>query len=53
MASERQAINGVDANASEAELAELREHVEATSPLVDNITSEVPPETELVVERSR
>ncbi|MEF8825885.1 MAG: OsmC family protein [Halapricum sp.] len=43
----------VDADASEEELAELREHVEATSPLVDNITNEVPLETELVVEGSR
>ena len=40
----------IDADASEEELAELREHVEATSPLVDNITNEVPLETDLVVE---
>lgn len=40
----------IDADASEDELAELRERVEATSPLVDNITNEVPLETELVVE---
>ena len=43
----------IDADASEEELAELREHVEATSPLVDNITNEVPLETDLVVEGSR
>ncbi|MFB6160477.1 MAG: OsmC family protein [Haloferacaceae archaeon] len=40
----------VDADATEAELAELRERVEATSPLVDAITNEVPLETHLVVE---
>lgn len=40
----------IDADASEEELAELRERVEATSPLLDNITNEVPLETELVVE---
>ncbi|GAB7008323.1 OsmC family protein [Halorubrum trueperi] len=40
----------VDADASEAELAELREHVEKTSPLVDAITNEVPLETRLVSE---
>jgi uncharacterized OsmC-like protein len=40
----------VDADASEAELAELREHVEATSPLMDVITNEVPVETHLVAE---
>lgn len=40
----------IDAAASEAELAELRERVEATSPLVDNIANEVPLETDLVVE---
>jgi uncharacterized OsmC-like protein len=40
----------VEADASEDELEELREHVEATSPLIDNITNEVSVETELVVE---
>lgn len=40
----------MDADATEDELAELREHVEATSPLVDAITNEVPLETRLVVE---
>ncbi|WP_049906299.1 OsmC family protein [Halorubrum aidingense] len=40
----------VDADASEAELAELREHVEATSPLMDVIANEVPVETRLVAE---
>jgi len=40
----------VEADASEEELTELRERVEATSPLVDNITNEVPVETELVAE---
>lgn len=40
----------IDADASEEELAELRERVEATSPLLDNITNQVPLETELVVE---
>ncbi|USZ70940.1 OsmC family protein [Natronosalvus halobius] len=38
----------VDADASAAELAELRERVEATSPLIDSITNEVPVETDLV-----
>jgi hypothetical protein len=42
----------VDADAPEEELAELRERVEATSPLVDSITNEVPLETDLVVEGS-
>ena len=40
----------VDSDASEAELDELRERVEATSPLVDAITNEVPLETHLVAE---
>jgi len=39
----------IEADASEAELAELRERVESTSPLVDNISNEVSLETELVV----
>lgn len=40
----------VDADASEDELMELHEHVEATSPLVDVITNDVPLETRLVAE---
>ncbi|QIO24737.1 OsmC family protein [Haloarcula sp. JP-L23] len=40
----------VNADATEKELAELRERVEATSPLVDAITNEVPLETHMVVE---
>jgi uncharacterized OsmC-like protein len=43
----------VDADAPEGELAELRERVEATSPLVDSIANEVPLETDLVVEGQR
>jgi uncharacterized OsmC-like protein len=43
----------VDADAPEEKLAELRERVEATSPLVDSIANEVPLETDLVVEGSR
>lgn len=43
----------IEADASEEELAELRERVETTSPLMDNIANEVPLETELVVESSR
>ncbi|WP_418282751.1 OsmC family protein [Halorubrum sp. DTA98] len=39
----------VDADASEAELTELRERVEKTSPLMDVITNEVPLETRLVI----
>lgn len=39
----------IDADASEGQLDELRERVEATSPLVDSISNEVPLETELVV----
>ena len=39
----------VDADATEAELAELRDRVEATSPLLDTITNAVPVQTELVV----
>jgi uncharacterized OsmC-like protein len=42
----------VDTDAPEEELAELRERVEATSPLVDSIANEVPIETDLVVEGS-
>jgi uncharacterized OsmC-like protein len=42
----------IDADASEEELEELRERVEATSPLLDNLTHEVPLETELVVGQS-
>lgn len=38
----------VDADASEEELAELRQRVEATSPLMDNVTNAVRLETELV-----
>ncbi|MFW6385488.1 MAG: OsmC family protein [Halodesulfurarchaeum sp.] len=38
----------IDADASEEELAELRERVEATSPLMDNITNAVPLETDVV-----
>lgn len=34
----------------EDELEALREHVEATSPVVDSLTNEVPVETSLVVE---
>ena len=40
----------VDADASEAELAELQERVEATSPLMDIIMNAVELETEFVVE---
>ncbi|SOB75424.1 Uncharacterized OsmC-related protein [Marinobacter sp. LV10R510-11A] len=40
----------VDTDASEKELAELRRRVEATSPLVDNITNAVNLEIELVVD---
>jgi uncharacterized OsmC-like protein len=39
----------VDADASEDELAELRERVESTSPLMDNIANTVQLETDLVV----
>ncbi|WP_224271019.1 OsmC family protein [Haloprofundus salinisoli] len=38
----------IDADASDEELAELRERVEATSPLMDNITNAVPLETDVV-----
>ena len=38
----------VDADATEDELQELQNHVEATSPLVDMITNEVPLETRLI-----
>ncbi len=40
----------VDADAPAEELETLRERVEATSPLVDSVTNEVPLQTELVVE---
>lgn len=40
----------LDADASEAELAELRERVEATSPLMDIIANAVRLDTDLVVE---
>lgn len=40
----------LDAEASEAELAELRDRVESTSPLMDIIMNAVPLETDLVVE---
>lgn len=40
----------VESDASEDELAALRERVESTSPLVDAITNEVPLETRLVAE---
>lgn len=40
----------VESDAAEDDLKELREHVEATSPLVDAITNEVPLETRLIVE---
>ena len=40
----------LDADASEEELAELRERVESTSPLMDSIMNEVPLETRLVIE---
>ena len=42
----------IQTDASEAELDELRQRVEATSPLIDIITNEVPLETELVAEGS-
>nr|WP_276250036.1 OsmC family protein [Halomicroarcula sp. SHR3] len=38
----------VDADASEAELATLRERVESTSPLMDNISNAVELETDIV-----
>lgn len=41
----------VDADASAAELEELRARVEATSPILDTITNAVPLETEVVVDR--
>lgn len=40
----------VDADATEEELAALRDRVEATSPLIDVISNEIPLETHLVVE---
>ena len=39
----------IDADASEGELAELRERVESTSPLMDTLTNEVTLETDVVV----
>jgi uncharacterized OsmC-like protein len=39
----------INADASEDELAELRERVESTSPLMDNIANQVSLETDLVV----
>lgn len=40
----------MESDASEDDLEELRKHVEATSPLMDVITNEVPVETQLVVQ---
>ena len=40
----------IDADASEEELAELRERVESTSPLMDVITNAISLDTELVVD---
>jgi uncharacterized OsmC-like protein len=40
----------VDADAPVDEIEKLRDHVETTSPLADNITNEVPVETDLVVD---
>ena len=40
----------IDADASDEEIEELRERVEATSPLVDNISNEVRVETDLIAE---
>ena len=42
----------VDADASAAELAELRDRVESTSPLMDTITNAVPLETDVVSVRT-
>jgi len=42
----------IESDAEADELAALRERVEATSPLIDSITNEVPIETELVVGHS-
>lgn len=39
----------IDADAADEELADLRERVEATSPLMDVITNTVPVETDLVI----
>lgn len=39
-------VTRVEADASEAELAELRDRVEATSPLLDNVTNAVSLETD-------
>ena len=41
----------VDADASEEELARLRDRVETTSPLMDNVTNAVPLETRVVSAR--
>lgn len=41
----------VDADASEEELAELRDRVEATSPLLDTVMNAVQVETDVVIER--
>jgi hypothetical protein len=38
----------VDADASKEELAELRDRVEATSPLLDNVTNAVSLETDVI-----
>ena len=40
----------IDADATDEELAELRERVESTSPLMDNVANEVTLQTELVVD---
>lgn len=40
----------IDADATAEDLAQLRERVEATSPLMDNIRNEVPLVTDLVIE---
>lgn len=39
----------IDSDATEEEIANLRERVETTSPLMDNITNAVPLETDLVI----
>jgi hypothetical protein len=39
----------INADASEDEFAELRERVESTSPLMDNIANQISLETDLVV----
>jgi uncharacterized OsmC-like protein len=40
----------IDADADEDELEALRERVESTSPVMDNLTNEVPVETDIVAE---